>query len=432
MKYRFLFVFFALSLLCVAAVQPAVAQTPAANPIRVLIIDDLSQGYYHMFTATTLRNIIRKDERFHVTLVEDAEVLGTDLPFDYDVVLLHFKNYREPKRNAAMKANLEKFVTEGGGLFVYHFACGAFEDWPAFDKFSGRVWDPALPAHDPYGRFAVNISDKEHPITKGVGNFEIDDELYTCLKASDVPIHVLAEATSKVDGKKYPMAFALENGKGRAFHTTLGHDDKSLSAEGFQAMIKNALVWCAKRENPQHIAPTKAEVDAAQPRMRDISVTLPTGAKLRTYVDCGGAGRFEDGLKLIVPESAKLWQFKPETPLEGVPPSHLTVLYDLAQLSFLIDGLDRSKKYQLNVVWWDFDASGRSQSLVVQSPDLSMVRILRAGIALPDFKESGMPPKTVTIMLPLAFVRDGKLILNVKNEGGSNAVVNEMWINELL
>ena len=438
MKYHFLIMFSALFLLCVAAVQPTVAQVPAANPIRVLVIDDLSQGYYHMFTATTLRNIIRKDERFHVTLVEDAEVLGTDLPFDYDVVLLHFKNYREPKRNAAMKASLEKFVTEGGGLFVYHFACGAFEDWQGFEKFSGRVWDPALPAHDPYGRFAVNIVDKEHPITKGVGNFEIDDELYTCLKTSDVPIRVLAEATSKVDGKKYPMAFVLENGKGRTFHTTLGHDDRSLSCQEFQAMIKNALVWCA---NPQPSVPTKAEIDARTSqtlsRLKEITDALPNRVRLLSYIDCGSGSstvlEYEGSpeLKITPPESAKPWQFRPDKPLEGVPPSHLTVLYDTAQLSFLIEGLDRSKKYQLNVVWWDFDGNGRSQSLVVQSPDLSMVRILRAGIALPDFKVSGLPPKTITAVLPMAFVRDGKLILNVNNEGGPNAVVSEIWINEM-
>ena len=217
------------------------------KPIRVLIIDDKSPGYYaDMHTEVTLRNIIRQDKRFEVVLVQDAEILGTDVPFDYDVLLLHLKNYRTPKRNAAMQANLEKFVTEGGGLFVFHFACGAFEDWAGYEKLAGRVWDPKLPAHDPYGRFPVRIIDKTHPITKDIDNFEIQDELYTCLRESKIPIHVLAEAVSVVDGKTYPMAFVLENGKGRIFHTTLGHDDRSLSVSGFQTMIKNALTWCAK------------------------------------------------------------------------------------------------------------------------------------------------------------------------------------------
>jgi len=230
-----------------AVATSAMSQDSAEKPIRVLVIDDPSPGYYPLPTATALRDIIRKDKRFEVVLIEDAEILGTDVPFDYDVLLLHFKNYRTPKRNAAMQANLEKFVTEGGGLFVYHFACGAFEDWVGFEKLAGRVWDPKLPAHDPYGRFPVRITDKTHPITAGLGDFEIHDELYTCLKDSKVPIHVLAESVSVVDGKTYPMAFVLANGTGRTFHTTLGHDDRSLSAPGFQTMIRNALVWCAKR-----------------------------------------------------------------------------------------------------------------------------------------------------------------------------------------
>jgi len=232
----------------VAVLQPVRSQESAAKPIRVLIIDDKSPGYYaDMHTEVTLRNLIRQDKRFEVVLVQDAEILGTDIPFDYDVLLVHFKNYCTPKRNAAMQTNLEKFVTEGGGLFVFHFGCGAFEDWAGFEKLAGRVWDPKLPAHDPYGRFPVRIIDKTHPITKDIGNFEIQDELYTCLRDSKIPIRVLAEAVSTVDGKTHPMAFVLENGKGRTFHTTLGHDDKSLSAVGFQTMIKNALVWCAKR-----------------------------------------------------------------------------------------------------------------------------------------------------------------------------------------
>jgi len=238
-------------LLSTLLVASTFAQVPQAKekPIRVLIVDDQSPGYYRMGTATALRDIIRQDKRFQVALVENAEILGTDLPFDYDVILLHFKNGRIPKRNTAMQANLEKFVTEGGGLFAYHFACGAFMDWPNFEKLIGRVWDKTKkPAHDPYGPFIVQITDKTHPITKDLGDFEIYDELYTCLKDSNVPIHVLAEAVSKVDGKKYPMAFTLEYGKGRIFHTPLGHNDRSLSATEFQEIIKHALAWCAKRE----------------------------------------------------------------------------------------------------------------------------------------------------------------------------------------
>ena len=81
---------------------------------------------------------------------------------------------------------------------------------------------------------------------------------------------------------------------------------------------------------------------------------------------------------------------------------------------------------------FDFDGNGRTQSITVQSPDRSQVQIVRAGAALPDYEVSGLPPQTVSVMLPLAFVRDGRLLLNINNEAGPNAVVSEIWINELL
>jgi len=91
-------------------------------------------------------------------------------------------------------------------------------------------WDPKLRGHDPRGPFTVNIQDAQHPVTAGLKDFETDDELYTCL-TGDTPIHVLATAKSKVDRIDYPMAFVLEVGRGRVFHSPLGHDVKALQAD---------------------------------------------------------------------------------------------------------------------------------------------------------------------------------------------------------
>ncbi|MDR0704300.1 MAG: ThuA domain-containing protein [Planctomycetaceae bacterium] len=221
-----------------------------AKKIRVLIIDCQFKDFYPLGqTAKLMEQYLKTDKSnsIEAASVEDAEFLATDVIFDYDVLLLHFKNYKPLKRNEAAQKNLAKFVENGGGLFIFHFACGAFEDWKEFDQYAGRVWDKQKRAHDPYGKFTVEYVDHEHPITKGLENFETSDELYTCLKDSDVPIHVLAEATSKVDKKRYPMAFTAEKGKGRIFHTTLGHDDKSVNHNGFQTLLQRAVYWLGKR-----------------------------------------------------------------------------------------------------------------------------------------------------------------------------------------
>jgi type 1 glutamine amidotransferase len=74
--------------------------------------------------------------------------------------------------------------------------------------------------------------------------FETDDELYTCL-AGDRPVEVLATARSKVDGKVYPMAFVLNYGKGRVFHTALGHDVKAITNPNVAELFRRGCAWAA-------------------------------------------------------------------------------------------------------------------------------------------------------------------------------------------
>ena len=77
----------------------------------------------------------------------------------------------------------------------------------------------------------------------GLSDFDTDDELYTCL-TGDVPIQVLATATSKVDKKVYPMAFVLNPGKGRVFHCVLGHDVQALG-ESVGTLYRCGTAWAA-------------------------------------------------------------------------------------------------------------------------------------------------------------------------------------------
>ncbi len=225
---------------------PAWAQQPAANnPVRVLVVTGVDyRGHRWKETGPVLRALLDEDERLEVRLAEDIEILATEVVFDYDVLVLHFKNYDPPKRDAAVRANLERFAHEGGGLVLIHFACGAFEQWPGFVELAGRIWDKTKRPHDPRGPFTVEIADRDHPITQGLDDFQTDDELYTCL-GGDEPIHVVATARSIVDGKQYPMAFVHQAGKGRVFHTVLGHDVRAISTPGVVKMLRQACVWVA-------------------------------------------------------------------------------------------------------------------------------------------------------------------------------------------
>jgi type 1 glutamine amidotransferase len=128
---------------------------------------------------------------------------------------------------------------------LLHFACGAWPDWPQFRELAGRVYDPKLRPHDPHGPFRIEIADPNHPITRGLTPFETTDELYTCLTGTTL-IHPVVTARSKVDGKDYPMAFVLHYGKGRVFHTVLGHDVQALTNSQVPKLLRHGCDWVAE------------------------------------------------------------------------------------------------------------------------------------------------------------------------------------------
>lgn len=220
---------------------------PAATPkpIQVLLMTGVDYpGHKWPLTAPVLVEQLQRDPRMEVRVVQDPHFLDSTAINRYDVVVVHFMNWKEPAPSDAARANLKRFVEGGKGMVMVHFACGAFLEWPEFANLAGRVWDPKLRGHDPRGPFKVQIAQPEHPITKGMQDFDTDDELYTCL-CGDAPIEVLAKATSKIDKKDHPMAFVLNVGKGRVFHSPLGHDAKALSFDAVGELFRRGTAWAA-------------------------------------------------------------------------------------------------------------------------------------------------------------------------------------------
>lgn len=217
---------------------------PEPKPLQVLILTGADYpGHAWRATTPVLAEALRQDSRANVRVVEDAHFMDSAALSRYHVVVLHYMNWRTPAPGIAARLNLQRFVERGGGLVLVHFACGTWLDWPQFRELAGRVWNPKLRGHDKRGPFRVEIVDPNHPITRGLASFETDDELYTCLDG-DTPIQVLAMATSKVDKKDYPMAFVLNVGKGRVFHSPLGHDVKAFGPPTLE-LFRRGVAWAA-------------------------------------------------------------------------------------------------------------------------------------------------------------------------------------------
>jgi type 1 glutamine amidotransferase len=113
----------------------------------------------------------------------------------------------------------------------------------------------------------------EHPITRGVKPFSIQDEWYfnirfrpedkgvvPILKATPPDNVRRTEAAKEFPGRSEIVAWAIEREKGgRSFGFTGGHFHKNWGDENFRRLVTNAILWSAKLDVPKDGA--KVEFD---------------------------------------------------------------------------------------------------------------------------------------------------------------------------
>jgi len=218
----------------------------AQKPIRTLIITGCDVGS-HPWRETTpaIRKILEDTMKFEVFVCEDPAILESKQALDnYSLIVLNYFNYRVPTISDRAKDNLAAFVKGGKGFVNLHLASASFSEWDEFHKMVGRWWVMGKSGHGPRGKFTVNIRDKNHPITKGMSDFETDDELYAKL-LGEGPIHVLVSAYSDWSKKVEPLAFTLSYGKARVYHHCFGHDVKAVENPSVVKLLARGAEWAA-------------------------------------------------------------------------------------------------------------------------------------------------------------------------------------------
>jgi type 1 glutamine amidotransferase len=210
---------------CLAA--PALAQRKAPGGARVYLLSG-GQRQHHGYRdqAFYLAELLENTGRFEVTLGEDAAILETPTLAKYDLIVAN-ADRRDPefKYTKAQQRALLDFVRSGHGYVSIHGADNAAPDWlPEWREMLGGVFSHVgLPdGKVRKGSYTVTIADTSSPITRGLRDFPLQDELYYNVQM--LP-GVQPLATVAYDGKTWPVAWTRTFGKGRVFHLVLGHRD---------------------------------------------------------------------------------------------------------------------------------------------------------------------------------------------------------------
>jgi type 1 glutamine amidotransferase len=260
-----------------------------AKPIKVMLLDGEQGGPYHAWEQTTpyLKKMLDDTGLFEVEVVT-APPAGSDFSKfrpDFKQYRVVVSNYDVPDERwpQELKDSFEKYMREGGGLVSVHAADNAFPNWREYnlmigiggwrgrDEKSGPMWyykdgklvsDPSpgrAGSHGARRPFKIVNRVTDHPVTKGlpVEWMHVADELYATLRGPGENMTVLStaysDASNRGTNRDEPILMALKYGKGRVFHTVLGHDIAALNCVGFMVTYQRGTEWAATGKVTQKV-----------------------------------------------------------------------------------------------------------------------------------------------------------------------------------
>lgn len=145
---------------------------------------------------------------------------------------------------ARQQAALAAYVASGRPIIAHHGGIASYDDWPCYGELLGFTWVWGETTHSPLGEYTVCIEPIAHPVTAGVSDFTLLDELYYNVQVSPgVETQILA--TADWGGVARPMIIAAEGGRidgaGRTIYLANGHDLRAFAAPALRRIWQNAV-----------------------------------------------------------------------------------------------------------------------------------------------------------------------------------------------
>ncbi len=218
------------------------------------LVGDVHRGGHDVHrVAAALRTLLDEAGVFDLTLVCDTRHTPfsdrplSDMSFEdwfrggridsADAVIFNCGNYRF---NSAKEQKILTDAVAGGCGFVFlhgdhpcYWKEVGMKPFPEIEKMAMYMWREPT-SHGDYGDARVTVRDPEHPISRGLPDFDTRDEIFCGMKnVWDVPAHAIATAFSDKNvisrhgqpgtGNDEPVVTVGQYRAGRTVNHSLGH-----------------------------------------------------------------------------------------------------------------------------------------------------------------------------------------------------------------
>jgi len=226
----------------------------ATDQIKVLLISGQNNHNWRV-TTPLIVSALKVTERFEVVVCNEIEKMNPEALSGFDVIVSNWNLWKLRKAipdslqwSDELKAAYVDFVKLGGGHVVMHAGSSTFYDWADYQEICVATWAHGT-HHGPSHEFEVRIDTQEHPVTKGLANFNKWDELWEQVHVSAENCTVLtssyASSQFKGDDVWEPSTFVAQFGQGRTAYTSFGHDPKAFKSHDFNVLLARLVEWAA-------------------------------------------------------------------------------------------------------------------------------------------------------------------------------------------
>jgi uncharacterized protein len=240
-------------LLLSASTQPGwpadlASQSPAKT--RVLVV---TGG--HGFEQEPFFKLFKENPDITYQAVEHPNahaLLTADAAKQWDVLVLY--DMHQGISDQA-KADFVARLKAGKGLVAVHHAIADYQDWPEYTAIIGAHYYLAATNINGVAKprsaykhgvdFRIHVADPQHPVTRGIKDFDIHDETYKWFDVAE-DVHPLL-TTDEPESNKV-VAWAKTYQGARVVYIQLGHDHFAYENPSYRQLLKQAIQWTARKD----------------------------------------------------------------------------------------------------------------------------------------------------------------------------------------